>query len=76
MLCHEVDHFRRRHLRRNAEVALVLPVLVVDKDEHAALARLLDHFLYGGKRGAVEIAERFSRFGHSAVSRTSMRRAT
>jgi hypothetical protein len=32
----------RRHLGRDDQVAFVLPVLVVDQDEHAAIARLLD----------------------------------
>ena len=32
---HEVDGVRRRHLAGNDQVALVLPVLMVDEDEHA-----------------------------------------
>ena len=39
---HEVDRVGRRHLRRNDQVALILPVLVVDQDIHAAVARLVD----------------------------------
>ena len=39
---HEVDRVRRRHLRRDDEVALILAVFVVDEDEHAAVARLVD----------------------------------
>ena len=33
----------------NDEVALVLPVLVVDQNEHATVARLVDDFLGGRK---------------------------
>ena len=39
---HEVDRVGRRHLRRDDEVALILPVVVVDQDEHAPVARLVD----------------------------------
>ena len=39
---HEVDRVGRRHLRRDDEVALILAVFVVDEDEHAAVARLVD----------------------------------
>ena len=39
---HEVDRVRGRHLRRDDEVALILAALVVDEDEHAAVARLVD----------------------------------
>ena len=45
MLGHEVDRVGRRHLRRDDEVALILAVLVVDQDEHAAVARLVDDLL-------------------------------
>ena len=34
----------------NDQVALVLAVLVIDQDEHAAIARLLDDFLDRGER--------------------------
>ena len=46
---HEVDRVGRGELRRDDEVALVLAVLVVDQDEHAAVARFLDQFLGGGE---------------------------
>ena len=49
---HEVDGVRRRHLGGDDEVALILPVLVVDKDEHPAVAGLLDDRLDGGERRA------------------------
>ena len=39
---HEVDRVGRRHLRRDDQVALILPVVVVDQDEHPPVARLVD----------------------------------
>ncbi len=42
---HEIDGLRRRHLGGDDEIALVLPVLVVDQDEHAPVAGVLDHVL-------------------------------
>ncbi len=42
MARHEVDRVRRRHLRRNDEIALILAAFVVDEDEHASVARLVD----------------------------------
>jgi hypothetical protein len=42
VLGHEVDRVGRRHLRGDDEVALILAVLVVDQDEHPAVARLVD----------------------------------
>jgi hypothetical protein len=42
MAGHEVDRLGGRELRRDHEVALVLPVLVIDQDEHPAGPRLLD----------------------------------
>ena len=45
VLGHEVDRVGRRHLRGDDEVALILAVLVVDQDEHAAVARLVDDLL-------------------------------
>ena len=39
---HEVDRIRSRHLRGDDEVALILAVVVVDEDEHAAVARFVD----------------------------------
>ena len=42
MAGHEVDRVGRRHLRGDDEVALILAVVVVDQDEHAAVARLVD----------------------------------
>jgi hypothetical protein len=42
---HEVDRLRSGHLRRDDEVAFILAVLVVDQDEHAPVARLVDDLL-------------------------------
>ncbi len=39
---HEVDRLGRGHLGGDHEVALVLAVLVVDEDEHAAVAGVVD----------------------------------
>ena len=44
---HEVDRVGRGELRRHDEIAFVLPVLVIDQDEHAAVARFLDQFIGG-----------------------------
>ena len=45
MARHEVDRVGGGELRRHDEIAFVLPVLVVDQDEHPAIARLLDQLL-------------------------------
>ena len=67
---HEVDRIRRGELRGDDQVALVFPVLVVDQDEHPAVARFLDQFLDAGQvlrqRGGLQ-------FGHQ---RNSASRAT
>ena len=47
---HEVDRLRRRELRGDRQVAFVLAVLVVDDDDHAALADLLDRLFDSGER--------------------------
>ena len=47
---HEVERLRRRELRRDHQVALVLAVLVVDDDDEPALADLFDCLLDGGER--------------------------
>ncbi len=41
---HEVDRVRRGELRGDDKVAFVLAVLVIDQDEHAAVAGFLDQF--------------------------------
>src|SRR5215469_3897189 len=45
--CHEVDGFGARELGGHAQVALVLTVLVVDQDHHAARGDLGDRHLHG-----------------------------
>ena len=39
---HEIDRVRSRHLRRNDEIAFILAVVVVDENEHSAVARFVD----------------------------------
>ena len=46
---HEVDRLRRRELGGDRQVALVLAVLVVDDDDEAAGADVLDRLLDGGE---------------------------
>ena len=46
---HEVDRVGRRELRRDNQIAFVFAVLVVDQDEHPAVAGFLDQFLGGGE---------------------------
>ena len=42
---HEVDRFRCRAFGRDEQIAFVLAILVVNQDEHPAVARVLDQFL-------------------------------
>ena len=49
MTGHEVDRVGRGELRGDDEVALVFAVLVIDQDEHPAVAGFLDQFLGGGE---------------------------
>ena len=44
---HEIDGVRRRHLRRNNEIAFVFALLGVHQNEHAALARIFQDLVYG-----------------------------
>ena len=48
---HEVDRLGRDELRGDREVALVLAILVVDDDDEAARADLLDRLLDGREDG-------------------------
>ncbi len=50
---HEVDGVGCRHLRRDIEIALVLAILVIDQDDHAAVARVLHHLLDRGEEGDI-----------------------
>jgi hypothetical protein len=56
-LRHEVDRVGRRHLRGDDEVAFILAILVVDEDEHAAVARLVDQFLGAGEEAVLQAGE-------------------
>ena len=51
---HEIDRVRRRELGRDDQIALVLPILVVDQNEHPAVARFFDQFL-----GARQVLRQF-----------------
>ena len=42
---HEVDRIGGRHLGRNDQIALILPVFVIDQNEHPAVAGFLDNLL-------------------------------
>ena len=50
VLRHEIDDLRGDLLRRDRQVALVLAVLIVDHDDHAAVPDRLDGVLDGGER--------------------------
>ena len=66
---HEIDRIRRRHLRRDDQITLILAVFVVNKDEHPAVARFLDDLLNRnqcrtvvvGEKKHLELAQRFCR---------------
>ncbi len=68
---HEVDGVRRDLLRRDCQVALVLAILVVDDDDHAAVADRLDRLLDGGE-GRTAAARGFR--GHARVLGCSVAR--
>jgi hypothetical protein len=44
MLRHEIDGVGRRHLCGNDEIALILAILVIDQDEHPAVAGVFNNF--------------------------------
>ena len=69
VLGHEVDRVGRRHLRRDDEVALILAVLVVDQDEHAAVARLVDDLLGARHHSARAAGEEFLELDQSVGGR-------
>ena len=73
VLGHEVDGVGRRHLGRDDEVALVLALLGIDQDEHAAVARILDHLL---DRRQELVVVGFGHDGHGASPSCCLRRAT
>ena len=69
---HEVDRLRGGELRRDDEVALVLAVLVVDHDDEASGADLLDRVLDGRERARLRGgAHRISRSTYLARISTS-----
>jgi hypothetical protein len=49
VLGHKIDRVGSRHLRRDDEIALILAILVIDQDEHPAVARLVDQLFGTGK---------------------------
>jgi len=53
VLGHEVDGVGRNLFGGHGEVAFVLAVLVVNEDDHAALANFFDGFFDGGEMGVV-----------------------
>ncbi len=59
-LGHEIDGFGSDFFRGHGEVAFVFAVLVIDQDDHAALADFLDGFFDGGEIGLV-VAHDFPR---------------
>ena len=50
---HEIDRVGGRHLRRDDQIALIFAILVIDQDEHPAVARFGDNFFGGGHRRQV-----------------------
>jgi hypothetical protein len=74
MLGHEIDRIGRRHLRRNDEVALVLPVFRVDKDHHPAVAQVFNDLGRIREEPASFLEDDCSRF--LGQRRNSNRRAT
>ncbi len=46
---HEVDDFGGDFFRGDGEVALVFTVFIIDQNDHAAVANLLDGLFHGGK---------------------------
>ena len=69
---HEVDRIGRRELGGDDEVALVLPVLVIDQDEHAAAPRLLDQLLGRGDEVREVDGLRRHRAGHAETPLAEM----
>ncbi|MOA47037.1 hypothetical protein D3C78_1696270 [compost metagenome] len=52
---HEVDRFRRAFLRGQQQVAFVLAVLVIDQEDHPALAEVFDNFFDAIERHGVAL---------------------
>ena len=71
---HEIDRVGGRHLRRDDEVALILAAFVVDEDEHAPVARLVDDRLgpdqHVGRAALDQLFEPSRAYRRSDSSRT------
>ena len=64
MLGHEVDRIGRGHLRGNNEIAFVLAVRVIDQNEHASVARVVDDLFDGREKLGVVLVIGRSGIGH------------
>ena len=63
---HKIDLLRRRHLRRDHQIALVLAILVIHQDEHATVLRLVDDLFGAGEKRVAQAGE-FSGLLHDNV---------
>jgi hypothetical protein len=59
VLGHEVDGVRRRHLCRDDEVAFIFAVVIIDENEHAAVASLVDDRLGPDQHLGIAALEQF-----------------
>ena len=73
VLGHEIDGIGGGHLRRDDEVALVLPLLGIDQDEHPPVAGVLDHLLDGGQR---QVEAGLTEHGHGRRASLNAMRST
>ncbi len=77
VLGHEIDVFGAHPLGRDEQkVALVLAILVVDHDDHAALAKIRDDLLdraYAAGLGPLRCAHRLARRGHRRLPTQPLR---
>src|SRR3954453_21765868 len=69
LLGHEIDRLGRRELRRHREIALVLAVLVVADDDHAARADVLERVLDRGERPAHRLTSFSTYLASTSTSR-------
>ena len=72
---HEIDRIGRDGRRRHREIALVLPILVVDDDDHPSGANRVDGLFHGreGRFGLAALGEA-KRSGHRLLSKTALSR--
>jgi non-ribosomal peptide synthetase component F len=61
---HEVDLLRRCHLRGDDQIAFIFAILIIDQDEHAAVARLVDDLFGAGQETAPQTGKRVGISGH------------